>query len=95
MPVTKSREKAVEDGENLRYILAQVPYICYPLNFEEKSVSALFDSGNKVNAIYATFVKELSLSIRPINVQAQKIDGNMLDTYSMIVIAFLMMDKAN
>ena len=58
-------------------------------------VLALFDSGSKVNAIYLTFAKELGLPIRPTDVGAQKIDGTMLDTYGIVVIAFLVTDKTN
>ena len=31
----------------------------------------------------------------PIDVEAQKIDGTMLDTYGMVVAAFSVTDKAN
>ena len=44
--------------ENLSWVLC----IRYPTNFGKKSVSALFDSGNKVNAIHPAFAKELASS---------------------------------
>lgn len=56
---------------------------------------AFFDSSSKVNIIYLIFAKELDLSIGPIDIGAQKIDGIMLDIYRMVVVAFSMMDKAN
>ena len=56
---------------------------------------ALFDSGSEVNAIHPTFVWELGLPIRPTDVEAQKIDGTMLDTFGMVVVAFSVIDKAN
>ena len=55
----------------------------------------LLNSGSEINAIYPTFTKELRLFVRLINVKAQKIDGIMLDTYEMVVTAFLVTDKAN
>ena len=54
----------------------------------------LFDLGSKVNTVYSTFTKELGLLIRLTDVGAQKIDGNTLDTYEMVVAAFLVTDKA-
>ena len=58
-------------------------------------VQPLINSGNEVNAIHLTFAKQLSLPIRSIDVWAQKIDSTTLDTYGIIVAAFLMEDKAN
>ena len=55
----------------------------------------LFDSGSKVNAIYSTFTGELKLSIRPTDIKTQKIDGTTLDTFGIIVIVFLVTNKAN
>ena len=59
------------------------------------SVSALFDSGNEINAIYPTFAWELKLPTKYTDIGAQKIDGIMLDTHGMVVTTFLMTDKAN
>ena len=58
-------------------------------------MSVLFDSSSKINAIHLTFTKKLGLLIRPTNIRAQKIDGSTLNTYKMVVAAFLVMDKAN
>lgn len=58
-------------------------------------MSALFDSDSKVNGIHPTFAQKLRLAIRPTDVGAEKIDGSMLDTYGMVVSAFLITDKAN
>ena len=75
--------------------LAQIPCIRYPINFRKQSVSALFNSGSEVNAIHPAFAKELSLLIRPTDVGVQKIDGTTLDTYEIVVVVFLVKDKAN
>ena len=77
--------------------LAQVSCIRYPITFRKKSVpvSSLLDSGSEASAIYPTFAWELGLSIRTMDVGAQKIDGIMLDTFGMVVIAFSVADKAN
>ena len=55
----------------------------------------MIDLKNEVNTIYPTFVKESGFSIKPIDVEVQKIDSIMLDLYGMIVAAFLVMDKAD
>ena len=106
IPVTGTREEAVEAAEvgkdseksEGKYPnLAQVPYIRYPITFQKKSVSvsALFNSGSKVNAIHPTLARELELPIRPTDVRVQKIDGTMLDTFGMVVTAFSVTEKAN
>ena len=91
---SKDKEKSkVEYPENL----TQVSYIRYSIIFRKKSVPvlALFDLGNKVNAIHPTFARELGLFIRLTDVRIQKIDGTTLDTFEMTFAAFSMMDKAN
>ena len=93
--MTSAREEALEWEETLEHI----PYIHYLVQFKKNAskaqVQALIDLGNEVNAIHLAFAKQLGLSIRPIDVEAQKIDGTTLDTYEMVVAAFLLEDKAN
>ena len=91
--MTIAREEVV--GKNLGSNLAQVPYIYYSINFGKKSVSTLLDLGSKVNAIYLIFAKELGLLIRTADVGVQKIVDTTLNTYGMVVVAFLVKDKAN
>ena len=88
-----SKESEGEYPENL----ARVPCIRYPITFQKKSVpiSALFDSSSEVNAIHPTVVRELGLPIRPTDVSAQKIDGTMLNSFGIVVVAFSVTDKAN
>ena len=90
MPVIVAKEEAI--GE--KFNLARVSCICYPVNFGKKSILAFFDSGSEVNAVHLAFAKELGLSIRPTDVGVQKIDDTTLKTYGMVVIAFLVEDKA-
>ena len=77
--------------------LARVPCIRYPITFRKKSLSVLtlIDLGNEINAIHLTFARELGLPIRTTDVGAQKIDGTMLNTFEMVVVAFSVTDKAN
>ena len=80
-------------------VLECVFCIYYPIQFRkdanETQVQALIDSKNEVNAIHLTFVKKLGVPIRAIDVGAQKIDGSIMDTYGIVVTAFLVTDKAN
>ena len=77
--------------------LARIPCIWYPITVRKKSMPmlALFDSCSEVNTIRPIFAQELGLSIRTTDVGAQKIDGTMLDTFGMVVVAFSVTDKAN
>ena len=56
---------------------------------------ALFNLGSEVNTIYPIFTRELRLSIRPTDIEAQKFDSTMLDTFEIVVAAFSMTDKVN
>ena len=93
MPVTLAREKAVD--ENLGSNFARVLCICYSINFGKKSVSALLNSGSELNTINPAFAKELGLAIRPTDVGAQRLNGNTLEIYGMVVLAFWLENKAN
>ena len=104
-PATGTKEEVVEaagkDSKESKdeYLenLVQILCIRYPLIFRKKSVSVLtlLDLGSKVNAIYPTFAWGLGLSIRPTDVEAKKYDGIMLNTFRMLVSAFLVIDKVN
>ena len=103
-PVTETKKEAVEaaevgkegeESEGKYPNLAQVWCIRYPITFQKKSVSTLFDLGNKVNTIQSTLAQELGLSIRLTDVKAQKINDTMLNTYKIVVTAFSVTDKAN
>ena len=93
---SKNSEKS-ENGKNPRSNLTQVLYIRYFITFWKKSMRILvyFNLDSKFNAIHPTFAKELGLSIRPIDIKAQKIDDIMLDTFEMIVAAFSLTNNAN
>ena len=93
MPVIVTREEVV--GKHLESNLARVPYICYPINFRKKSMLALLDSGSEFTADHLAFAKELGLLIRQTDMGAQKINGIMLEIYEIVVVVFLVEDKAN
>ena len=83
-----AREKA------LKYVFC----IYYPIQFKsanEIQVQVLVDLKSEINAIYLTFVKKPGLSIRSLKIETQKIDGTILDTYSMVVTVFSITNNAN
>ena len=90
------KDSKKREGEYLEN-LVRVLCIWYPITFWKKSVpmSVLLDSGSEVNAIHPTFTQEIELPIRPTDVEAQKNDGTILDTFRIVVIAFSVTDKAN
>ena len=56
-----------KDDEHSKYLetnFALVLCILYPITSWKNFVLALLDFGSKINAIYPTFVKELGLPIR-------------------------------
>ena len=78
--------------------LKRVPCIHYLVQFKDTDktpVQDLIDSGSEINAIYLSFAKQLGLPIRPIDVKVQKIDGTTLDTYGIVVVAFLVVNTTN
>ena len=55
----------------------------------------LFNSKNGINIIYVTFTKKICFFIKLININIQKIDDIILDTYKMVIVAFSITDQAN
>lgn len=55
----------------------------------------LFDINSEFNVIYLTFVKKPDLFIKPIDIRALKIDSIMLNTYKIVVVDFLILNKVN
>ena len=75
--------------------VVRVPCIQYLVQFQEKQVKALLNSGSKVNVMNLDFARKLDLKIWKTNVGAQKIDGSALETFRMVIADFQIEDKAN
>ena len=79
--------------------LERIPYIHYPIQFKKDTnktrVQTLINSGSEINTIHLSFAKQLGLSIRLTEIGIQKIDGITLDSYGIVVAAFLVTDKRN
>ena len=58
-------------------------------------MSALFDSGNKVNAIHLAFIERLGFMMQSINIGIQKINGTTLKTYEIVIAVFSIIDLAD
>ena len=68
--------------------LQRVPYIQYPIHFQNNKVQVLIDFGNKVNAMTPAYTVKLGLTIQKTSIGAQKIDGLPLETYGIALIRF-------
>ena len=51
-------------------VVIRVPYIHYPVRFQEEQVKALLNSGSKVNAMNPNYARKLRLKIRKTNIGA-------------------------
>ena len=85
VPVTSGDEEVV----------VRVPYIYYPIRFQEEQVRVLLNSGSEINAINLNYTWKLGLKTRRTNVGAQKIDGPALKIFGMIIADFQVEDKAS
>ena len=81
----------VTDGG--KEVVVRVPYIHYPVRFQEEQVKALINSGCKINAMSPAYAKKLGFKTRKSNVGAQKIDGSALETFGMVIADFQVEDK--
>ena len=84
MPVTNGGEK----------IVVRIPYIHYPVRFQEEQVRALLNSGSEVNAMSPAYAERLGLKTWMTNVRAQKIDGSALETFGMVIANFQVENKS-
>ena len=84
--------------------LEQITCIQYPIIFlggvtqddiELDPVSALLDSGSKVNAMHPAFAERLSLVVQATNVGTQKIDSTIFETYGIVIAVFSVTDQVD
>ena len=83
MPVTENSDKEI----------VRVPCIHYPVQFQEKQIRALLNSGSKFNALSLAYAKRLGLKTRKTNIGAQKTDGSALEIFGMVIADFQVEDK--
>ena len=81
-------KKKTEEKEKLE----QIPCIQYFITFKEQT-EVLLDSRSKINIINKALDSQLDFKIWKINVRTQKIDGNTLEIYKMIVSIFFVLNK--
>ena len=81
-------------GKKKEEKLEQVPCIWYPVTFKDQDQTEdLLDSGSNINVINLIYASQLGLKIWKINIEAQKIDVTILETYEMVVSTFSLLDK--
>ena len=99
--ITKNNEEAILVSAKE---LEQVTCIQYPIIFQGDitqdssvldSMLALLDSSSEVNVIHPTFVEKLGFMVQTTNIGTQKINSTILETYKMVIAAFLMTDQAD
>ena len=72
-----------------------MPYIHYPIRFQEEQIKSLLNSGSKINTTNLDFAWKLSLKVWKTNVRAQKINGFVLETFKMVITNFQIEDTIN
>ena len=84
--------------------LEQITYMKYLIVFQGglgqvskilNPVSAIFDLGSEVNVIHPAFIEKLGFTVQSTNIGTQKINTTILKIYRMVLVVFLMIDKAN
>ena len=98
MTVTENSEWAIVNAKEIEQVTCIQYSITFPGGVTQNDstldpVSALFDSGSKVNAMHPAFAKRLSLVVQTTNVGVQKINGTTLEIYGMVVAAFSVTDQ--
>ncbi len=68
--------------------LQRMLYIRYPVQFQNNEIQALIDSDSEVNAMTKAYATKLGFTTRKTSVGAQKINGLLLETYSMVLASF-------
>lgn len=68
--------------------LQYIPYISYPVQFQDKEVRTLIDSSSEVNLMTPAYALKLGLRVHPTDVGAQKIDGSILKTFRIVLANF-------
>ena len=60
---------------------------------KDKDVLSLLNYGSKVNAMTLAYAAQLGLKVQKTNINNQKIDGSLLEIYSIIIATFQVFDK--
>lgn len=74
--------------------IQRVPYIQYSIQFDQELLKVFINPGNEINVMQPNFAKRLSLWIRKINVDPQKINSSRLETFVIAIATFQVENKA-
>ena len=93
--VLATSSSVTEASKEEHMTLGRVLCVHYPLRFwkDTADVRALIDSGSEVNAMTPAYASKLGLRVRHTDVEAQKIDGSILQTFGMVLANFQVKDK--
>lgn len=89
MFVTVNKEATIKTLTALYWL----PCICNSVKFQENKICIFIDSNSEVNTITLAFVVKLGLTILKTSIGVQKIDGLVLETYSMALAYFLLQNS--
>lgn len=81
-----SQKKDLQTPEEFE--LQRGPDIYYSVQFDKTLIMLLIDLSNKVNMIQPSFIRKLGLYIYRINIDLQKIDSNIFETFNMVITLF-------
>ena len=82
LSMTKTSKKDV--------VLDRIPCIHYLVYFwkDQDEVLALLDLESEVNAMTPAYTSKLGLTVRPMNIRAQKVDGSTLEIFGIVLASF-------
>lgn len=71
-------------------VLEHFSYIHYVVQFKKNmaEIRALIDSESELNAMALTYMKKLDLLMQKTDIEAQKIDRSILQTYGIVIAGF-------
>lgn len=76
-------------------LVKKILYIPYPLYFykDTAEIKALFNSGNKVNAMIPAYIAKIGPKVCFINIVAQKINSSTFNIFEIVLASFQVEDK--
>lgn len=93
--MVSSPKTLISVSNNIALLFKYILYIYYLINLKKNQVKAqlLINFGSKINAITWSYVNKLGLKICATDVEAQKIDSSIPETFGIILASFPMENK--
>ena len=77
-------ETSKEDDVPLQKVLC----VHYSIRFKKKEVQALIASGSEVNTMILAYASRPGLRVHRNDIEAQKIDGSIFETFEIVLASF-------